>query len=199
MQSFAAHHHHIELHAWLNVYPGWRGSKPPEHPEQLYHKHPSWFVVDQFGDPQILNNSYMWLSPTHPGVQQHILNICKELVSGYDIDGIHLDYCRYPGPNYSYDDKSVDLFKSIYKELPQNISFSWRNWRQNAITDLIASIHSMLHAQKPDICLSAAVIGDPQRRKTLFLQETEVWMKRGILDAVYPMLYTQDMRSFNIW
>lgn len=192
----AAHDHQIELHAWINVYTGWKGQHAPNHPEQLYHKHPSWFVVDKLGNPQVLNNNYLWLSPTHPDVKHHILNICRELLYFYDLDGIHLDYCRYPGPDFSYDDKSVRLFKSVYEDAPQNIMFSWNNWRQRAITELVTSIHNLIQDKKPSICLSAAVIGDPKRGETYFLQETDVWMKYGIIDAVYPMLYTQDMRSF---
>ena len=191
-----AHRNNIELHAWINVYPGWHGPAPPENQNQLYHKHPSWFAVNMLGNPQVLNDNYMWLSPTHPDVKRHILKICKELLLQYDIDGIHLDYCRYPGQTYSYDERSIQLFESIYQDSPQNILFSWRNWRQRAVTELITSIHNMIRAERPTVCLSAAVIGDLYRGEKLFLQETDVWMRRGIIDAVYPMIYTEDMYSF---
>jgi len=105
-----AHAHKMQLHAWVNVYPAWMGTRPPTNGEQLYFTHPEWLMVDEYGRPQRLNRHYVWLSPSHPDVPTYLLRLCREIYSKYNIDGLHLDYIRYPSPAYSHDAPPSPLF-----------------------------------------------------------------------------------------
>ena len=53
-----AHRRHIELHAWVNVMPAWRGEEPPKDRRHLFHTHPERFLVDQQGNRQPLTDHY---------------------------------------------------------------------------------------------------------------------------------------------
>ncbi len=188
----------LECHAWLNLYPGWQGLEPPLNQDQLYHTHPDWFMVDAFQNRQILNDHYLWLSPTNPNVQEYLLKICKELIQDYHIDGLHLDYCRFPASTYSYDDFSLRLFKQRFKAAPQEKPVSWRQWRQDAVTGLITQIYQFISLQKPHIVLSAAVVRDVHRGKRIYMQDSHGWLARGIIDAIYPMMYVRDSTLFEL-
>ncbi|MCK7484412.1 MAG: family 10 glycosylhydrolase [Bacillus subtilis] len=41
------------------------------------------------------HNGY-FLDPANPQVQQYLLNILAEIANNYEVDGINIDYIRYP-------------------------------------------------------------------------------------------------------
>lgn len=192
----AAHQQGLALHAWINVYPGWCGPNPPQDPKQLYFQHPDWFMRDKNQNIQELKNGYLWLSPTHPEVQQYLLNLCSELLKKYPIDGLHLDYIRYPGPGYSYDPTSVQLFKHNFKTEPQNLPEKWVYFRRTAINRLVQKIQKLIQEQAPRVILSAAVVQEPHTSLHLYFQDTYRWLANHTIDFVLPMLYSQDDELF---
>ncbi|MGE0481604.1 MAG: glycoside hydrolase family 10 protein, partial [Phycisphaerae bacterium] len=92
----AARARKVGLHAWVNVMPAWRGTKPPANPEQLYNKRPEWFWYDQHGNRQALSDFYVSLNPCLPEVREYHVDVFEEIVARYDVDGLHLDYIRFP-------------------------------------------------------------------------------------------------------
>ncbi|MBN2357564.1 family 10 glycosylhydrolase [candidate division KSB1 bacterium] len=191
-----AHAHNIQLHAWMNVYPAWMGLDPPGAEEQLYHAHPDWLMTDAFGQKQTLSKHYVWLSPTHPEVTPYLLSVCKELYTHYDIDGIHLDYIRFPSLSYSHDRPSLERFVRQHKTLPQQNPLLWSNWRREAISDFIARLYQNMKKAHPHLTLTASVMGDYAMAHSVYLQDSHAWLARGIIDAIYPMIYTQDDTLF---
>jgi len=116
---------HVELHAWMNVFPGWRGVEPV--PKGF--KHPwadkrSWFMVDHRGVlMRPTATFYTFMSPGSPAVREYLTSVFGEIAQLYPtLDGIHLDYVRYPGHkelggfrDFSYDEASVAAFQKLYK------------------------------------------------------------------------------------
>lgn len=191
-----AHRKGMQLHAWINVYPAWRGTSPPQDSLQLYFTHPGWFMWDQFGNPQKLNSHYLYLSPTNPDVKKYLLKVSAEIYENYDIDGLHLDYIRFPAVSYSYDPVSVELFKSKYGDTPQNKPLEWSAWRQGSITGFVADLYKSMKIFKPELVLSASVVSEYNRGRRVFLQNSHEWLARGIIDIIYPMIYTDDDTLF---
>ena len=37
-----------------------------------------------------------FLNPGHPATKEYLMKLVREVVSGYDVDGVHFDYLRYP-------------------------------------------------------------------------------------------------------
>ena len=91
-----AHARDMELHAWMNIMPAWRGTKPPTCPDQIYNTHPEWFWYDQHGNRQALSRFYVSLNPCLPEVREYLVRVLEEVVANYPIDGIHMDYIRFP-------------------------------------------------------------------------------------------------------
>ena len=192
----SAHQADLQLHAWINVYPGWSGDMPPSDSTQLYYRHPDWFMHDVYGRRPALAKGYQWLSPTHPDVNSYLLRVCRELYENYDIDGLHLDYIRFPAASYSYDPASVRVFRQRYGASPEDRPAAWRLWRQNSITAFLDSLYADVKLSKPELVVSAAVVANYELGKKIYFQDSHGWLQRGCVDAVYPMLYTNDTELF---
>lgn len=63
----------------------------------MYILRPEWSWYNRSDERQPLNRGfYVSINPCLPEARQHIVEVCKEMVSGYNIDGLHLDYIRFP-------------------------------------------------------------------------------------------------------
>jgi uncharacterized lipoprotein YddW (UPF0748 family) len=115
----AAHERNIKVSAWVNVFYAWGfapRTKDLRHPINL---HPNWFVEDRagrsildLGIEEIKDQGMegFYLAPANGQVRDYLYLIINEIVSAYDFDGIHLDYCRYPASRYVYDVALRSLF-----------------------------------------------------------------------------------------
>ncbi|MFH0979939.1 MAG: family 10 glycosylhydrolase [Planctomycetota bacterium] len=200
-----AHQRHVRLHAWVNVLPAWRGKQPPEHPEQLYHQHPEWFWYDQHGQRQPLTSFYVSLNPCLPEVRAYLVEVFRDLVSRYDVDGLHMDYIRFPneppatppgsGLDYPRDPRTLELFAKETGLKPDEDPPAWDRWRTEQVTRLVADIHDMIRRTKPAAVLSAAV-GAVRANALTHFQDAQRWTANGIIDVVYLMNYTDNPELF---
>jgi len=199
-----AHRHGLELHAYMNVFPGWRGQKyPPPEAGQLWTRHPEWFMVDRRGrkmiprdhevDPRV-KTFYSFLNPANPDVQDHVVAVFREVAEHYDVDGIHLDYVRYPGEigDFSYDPVSLRRFREETGKTPDEAPELWRRWRGDQVSRVVARIYDECKKVSPDLLISAAVGPDPIRARDVMMQRAFDWLAAGKLDAAVPMIYTTE-------
>jgi len=195
----SAHQEGIQLHAWVNVLTGWSGTNSPKDQKQLYNAHPEWFMVDEDQQSTPLNSHYVWLNPILPEFQKHLYEVVVELSKIVDLDGIHFDYFRFPGPGFSYDDRSIQLFKDKYNVAPKDSSEMWNNFRRDAITNWLKKVYEDVKRENPELVFSSAVIGDYDNGPNLYLQDSQNWLRKGIIDIIFPMIYTEDIRMFERW
>jgi len=179
-----AHKRGLEIHAWINTVQVFAGSELNviNNPNHIIQKKPEWIVED------IKNNSKSyWLNPGLLEVREYLSNLIKELVENYDVDGVHLDYIRYPGKNFN-DDSTFQLYgKNLSRD----------EWRRKNITDLISLINKKIKAVKPNIQLGATPIGIYKNHKGMngwegfyeVYQDTKDWLKKGIIDYITPQIY----------
>src|SRR5207253_9926484 len=92
----------IEVHCWVVGYLSWAFHNPPLEPEHVFNRHPEFFTRDAIGQKNFADAFY--LDPGHPGTSEHLLTVAKDIVSHYDIDGLHWDYLRYPGQHSGYNE-----------------------------------------------------------------------------------------------
>ena len=75
------HRRGMQVHAWINVMPAWRGGTPPKELKQLYNAHPEWMWYDQNGKRQELSKDfYVSLNPALPEVRRYLVNLCRDIV-----------------------------------------------------------------------------------------------------------------------
>lgn len=161
------HRRGMELHAWVVAIPvgKWNaiGCK------QLRERYGS--LIRKIGDEGYMN-------PEMSQTSEYIAKICREIAERYDVDGIHLDYIRYP-----------------------------ENWKQTQsksrgrehITRIVRSIHEQVKSIKPWVKISCSPVGKysdltryPSRGWNAYdvvCQDAQGWLREGIMDQLYPMMY----------
>ena len=132
-----------------------------------------------------------YMEPGNPATADYITALVKEIVQNYDVDGIHLDYVRYPDSVDGYPDGS--LFVRHGKRM------SLAAWRRANITRIAAGVYSAVKQLKPWVCVSCAPLGkydNLTRYSSLgwdayntVYQDAQGWLRDGIMDALFPMLY----------
>jgi uncharacterized lipoprotein YddW (UPF0748 family) len=208
-----AYSNHIR-HAWLNIYYAWSDTKHEPPAGHIVLKHPEWILSDAKGTRMDHVPSSKWktqgiegtfISPGVPEFRRHIADVVRELVRTYDIDGIHLDYIRYPNKTYSYDPTSRSQFLLRYGIDPVELSSNragvqkmlgagtlaaldsiYAVNRTLAVDSMVVAIHDAAGG-KP---LSAAVIADPVYARTEKGQDWPVWVQQKWIDFVVPMAYS---------
>jgi uncharacterized lipoprotein YddW (UPF0748 family) len=213
-----AHRIGFEVHPWLNVFLVWGASWKPADTKHVLLLHPDWVAVRSDGRPlselsrdeiEAMGIEGIFLAPGNPQVREHIRAVIRELVQNYDIDGIHLDYIRYPSMAVGYDQGTRSEFMRRYGVDPdqiandsealvdllgdkglQDLGVLWDKWRVSNLEDLIDSVHCDLRAVNARVKLSAAVIADLRSATSGHGQDWPSWLKRGILDFAVPMCYS---------
>ena len=188
----------LRIHAWLNIFPGWRGLHPPQNPHQLWNAHPEWFLQLTNQNALSLNSHYVWLNPVLPEVQNHLKNIVLELARVYNLDGIHFDYFRYPGPGDFPSDSSFSKLRRLFS-FKNSTEADWDTFRRNQISHFLKMCRDSLRKENPTLILSAAILGDILLGQRVFFQDSPRWVAEHWLDWVVPMTYTPDTLQFRHW
>lgn len=137
------------------------------------------------------HNGEWYLDPGVPETANYILSLVKELVNGYDIDGIHFDYIRYPEEAKSFPDKAV------YNKYGNKQKLS--DWRRENINKMVYRIYDWVKQAKPWVQVSSSPLGKYNRIERVpnagwtayesVFQDPKMWMQHGKQDMIVPMMY----------
>ena len=135
-----------------------------------------------------------YLDPGHPGTKDYLTQIVNEIVDRYDIDGLHLDYIRYPEKPQHFPDQTT--YRKYGKNKPLEA------WRRDNINSIVRSIYYEVKRLKPWVKVSSSPVGkykDTHRYQSrgwnayhAVYQDAQAWMKEGIHDLLFPMIYFRD-------
>jgi len=205
-----AHARGIELHAWVWMFAAGNQrhnvllNKPDDYPGPVLAAHPDWAAVDRQGGMLHQPSKKMFLDPANPEVRQYLSNLLDEIASRYQVDGIQLDYIRYPfqdptsaNRSFGYSKVAREAFKQQYGIDPARISPSqrdmwqkWNDFRVQQVDSFVAEVSQRLHSKRPELILSAAVFGMPREERLVVIhQNWEAWAQRGDIDLMVPMTY----------
>jgi uncharacterized lipoprotein YddW (UPF0748 family) len=214
----AAHREGIEVHAWINAMPIWRGEAPPSDPRHVFNRH----GPAQTGEENWLTRSPdggwkfpvgYFLDPGHPGAAAYLTEVYLNIIRNYPVDGIHFDYIRYPetderlerGAGVGYNETSLARFRLATgrSDMPAPDDNRFTDWRRLQVTQLVRRIYIEAKALNPRLKVSAAAIawGKPPATERDFLdmspgqrifQDWNGWLKEGILDLAIPMNYARE-------
>ncbi len=201
----------LEVHAWIVTYPIWNSSTPPSQPSHVFNLHPDWLMKNSAGQTSTDGKSFN-VDPGHPDVQEHTFNVALDLISHYDIDGLHFDYVRYPGRDWGYNSVAVARFNRRYGRSgqPSATDSLWMQWRRDQVTSLVRKVYLSSLAIKPNVKVSAATITWAPGITTQaewtgtaaysnVLQDWRAWMQEGILDLNIPMAYFRQETHPDAW
>lgn len=137
-----------------------------------------------------------WASPAVENVTDRMIDIAKEIITKYNVDGIQFDRVRYENMTSGYNSESLRQFKEIYGKMPKSEKDAdFIKFRQDRINKFIEKAYKKIKKAAPEIEISAAVYHSPSTAKEV-LQDWENWADNGWIDALYTMTYTNDNGRF---
>jgi uncharacterized lipoprotein YddW (UPF0748 family) len=206
----------LQVHAWVNVLLTAHFGQPLPS-DHILVRHPEWTMVPRSAaraaqqargrDRLRLVSSAsrgtdaegFYISPAAPGVAQHLEEVVRELLTRYDVDGLHLDFIRYPGPDFDYSPAALESFrrtsaaKGDLLSLPAAAPAAWAEHRRALVTALVERLAGAARKTRPQAFLSAAVV--PSEVDATH-QKGQAWASWRTVDALCPMTYTPDARIF---
>lgn len=162
----------------------------------------------------ILGTPGYWLDPGSERVQRYLLDVLAELVSSYpQLDGVHLDFIRYPmalpsSPGTSFG-RGVDFGygaesrRSFHAETGQEVEWrdgrfeaprQWGDWRRRQVTRFMRRARHIIKGRSPEMAFSAAVIPWADRAYLSAFQDWRGWMDEELVDFCVVMIYSRDRR-----
>ena len=213
-----AHSRGLKVHAWINTFLVWTSSSPPLAPVHLLNSHPEWMMVDRSGGSLArysrslfnkLKITGVFMSPASRGGCDRLEEFIADMVSRYPVDGVHLDYIRYPMEAVDYSPAAREGFKRLYgvdpqeltrgmngadnaqgESAPGDLKKKWTAYRAGLITEFLRRLSERLNVLKPGLVRSAAVKPDLEEAYQTYGQDWPAWVGRGYLDLVLPMAYS---------
>lgn len=231
----------LAVHAWVNVHLVSGIGPLPADPGHLVRSRPELLAVPRSlardlhdrdpGDPAYLRALLehardggnplegLYTSPGHPAVEEHVLAVLTDLVDRYDVDGVHLDYIRYPSADFGYSPASLRRFRAWARSrlsaarvaeldrkvrsdplaYPDALPELWDDFRRARVTGLVRGAYRAVRGRRPQATVSAAVVADPVDAYRHRLQDWPGWLDEGIVDVAVPMAYTDDEERFGRW
>ena len=167
----------MECHAWVVTIPVGKWNKAGC--QQLRKKYPK--LIRKIGEDGFMD-------PEQPGTADYLAEVCRDIATRYDVDGIHLDYIRYP------------------ETWPKPNRHSPLAQRREHITNIVRRVSETVRAVKPWVKMSCSPVGkydDLTRYKsggwnarTAVAQDAQLWLREGLMDALFPMMYFKDNQFF---
>ena len=233
-----AHGAGMKVHAWVAVNLVSSSVTLPASRDHVIYRAPEWLMVPRelaaemkkidLRSPAYLGRLARWTrahsgiveglytSPLHPAAQDHTAAVIGEIAAKYNVDGIHLDYVRFPSDDFDYSPAAIEQFKkAILPDLsdrekreaaaqavldpaayPNMFPERWSDFRRSRLTSLVIKIRTAVKAVRPSAVLSAAVVPDAQLAFDTRLQDWRGWLDHSLLDVVCPMAYTAEAATF---
>jgi uncharacterized lipoprotein YddW (UPF0748 family) len=190
-----AHAKNIEVHAWLNPY---RAKTLLS--STLAANHIA-AVVPEYA---YTYGSLLWLDPGAVPVQQRLLDVVADIVSRYDVDGIHFDDYFYPYPDGPFpDDATYQAYSAAGGTLSRD------DWRRDNVNRMVGAVHARVRDIDPTCRFGIAPFGiyrpgQPEGIRGLdqyaaIFADPVRWMRDGHVDYIAPQLYwptTQTQQAY---
>lgn len=207
-----AHKRNMTLHVWFESF--YIGNKlPQEDAYNILAVRPTWGNRNKENNASnepvahISEHRGYFIDPANPEVVDFLTKLILEICARYNIDGVNLDYVRYPvsakatssnyaASNWGYTPYAREEFKKIYGIDPVEISADsamWNKWdiyRQDRITKYVANIKDVLKDR--GVVLSAVIFPDYKTSLETKQQNWQRWSSYNYVDALTPLILTAD-------
>ena len=200
------HKRGMECHAWVNPYRFSTGSNWSTAQDQAL-KSAGMLLAYTKSD----GKTTTILNPVLESVRKRIVDVCKEIISNYDVDGLVFDDYFYPeGIPVTSSAGDYDLWQE------SGASMTFGDWRRNNVNQMVADVYKMVQHQKPYVrfgispagaaCTSAAVaakhgidrcpVASDWQYDGIF-SDPVAWLEAGTIDYISPQLYWKTNHKTN--
>ena len=184
-----SHKRGMELHAWINPYRAkTKSTKQLASNHIAVRKPTSCFAYDEL----------FVLNPGIPENRDYICEVAKDIVSRYDIDGIHMDDYFYPYPVKGETIPDDELFMEYSNGIKNQ-----GDWRRYNVNLFIEQFYKTVHETKPWVKVGISPFGIYRNKKSSpvgsntngtqnyddLYADILLWINNGWLDYCVPQLY----------
>ena len=207
-----AHKRNIKVNVWFETF--YVGNKKPEsNKKSILAVNPTWANLTKKGydsekpvQCSAEHNGY-FLDPANPEVQTFLLQLACEIIYNYQVDGINMDYIRFPQAAipkvagseinaWGYTQYAREEFKSFYNVDPLALTpqdqlwKAWNDYRRGKITEFVRRLSKICRSNK--VTLTAVIF--PNRYSALENkhQDWAVWTDNDLIDGFTPLFLTCD-------
>lgn len=178
------HQKGIKVYAWINPYRVTAShsdiSKLPENSPAL-----KWLKDgDSQNDRNVVVMNGIYLNPAEAEVRKLVVDGVRELVRGYDLDGIHFDDYFYPTTDPDFDKISYETYKSKTKN-----PLSLDNWRRENVNTLIAETHTAVKSSGKNMIFGISPAATIEKNYNTVYADVKYWIENGLVDEVIPQIY----------
>lgn len=188
--------------AGIKVYPSVAVSPT----NQLLNEHPEWETRDREGRPSSETTTRA-VSLAYPGARAGKIAVLMDLVNGYDIDGLMLDYCRYPENStvektrygfYGYDQPLIDACKTIYGFDPREVEIDSPKWkvfsqlRIDTVTAFVREFREAVEVSGRNIRIGGFGDTDPPYEAQMCGRDVPAWTRQALIDDYFLATYQEN-------
>jgi uncharacterized lipoprotein YddW (UPF0748 family) len=228
----------LRVHAWVNVNLVSSAAELPAARDHLVYRHPAWLMIPRDlalelsvvepESPAYVGRLARWTrnvsteveglysSPIVPAAAAYTEAVVRDITRRYAVDGIHLDYARYPNERFDYSRAAIAEFRAFVagrlsedqrRQLdareavdplayPDALADHWRGFRVARMSALIGRLRDAVKSERPAAMVTVATapeLRDAYERK---MQDWRGWLERGLVDGIAPMAYTVEPAKF---
>lgn len=191
-----AHARGLELHAWFNPYRAKASVKSAAAAHHISALLPEYAYV--YG-------TLLWMDPGAAPVQDHLISVIADVVSRYDIDGVHFDDYFYPYPSGEAfpDDATYAAYVAEGGEMDRG------DWRRDNVNRMVQRVGETVAQLRPTVRFGVSPFGIYRPGMPPGIQGLDQyeaiysdpvkWMQEGWLDYLAPQLYwpsTQQAQAY---
>ncbi len=183
-----SHKRNMELHAWINPYRARTKGTTKVAPNHQSAINPGRFIAYE---------GQLYFNPALKENRDYICSVAKDIVSRYDVDGLHIDDYFYP---YPVKGKEFNDEADFRRSRAANLG----DWRRENVNRLIKQLHETVRDTKPWVKFGVSPFGIyrnasenvPEGSATKGLQAYDelyadvlLWINEGWVDYCIPQVY----------
>jgi uncharacterized lipoprotein YddW (UPF0748 family) len=191
-----AHRRNIAVIPWFEY--GFAAS-PIADGGHILKKKNHWSALDKQGN-LVRHGGLTWMNSLHPEVQEFMLDLMREVLENYSVDGIQGDD-RLPAMPCAggYDLETLRLYQqdrgSTAKPPTHEKDRQWMQWRADRLTLFLRRLYQQVKAIDPQLIVSLSPAVYPFCLNHL-LQDLKVWIEQDIVDLIHPQIYRSSFSAY---
>ena len=180
-----AHSLGMEIHAWINPLRIGKVDFPRRADNICYKKAE---LVQE-------HNGRLYWDPGQPKVREYLGELATEIMTKYDLDGLHIDDYFYPDglkgtgeQAKPKKDEKVWNDEALFQKYGQGKTLD--QWREGNIDEIVRVMHEAVHKAKPFAVFGVSPAGRLVNTQGLYADPRN-WAKQGTIDYLIPQIYWQ--------
>lgn len=192
--------HGIQLFAWLNCLSLKDAATSPQLASAVH----TWAQEGRL-QKDFDGQTIPWLCPSQIRNRTLIVQLAAELAASFKLDGICLDFIRFPSSQTCCCDacrQAFEMYTGVTCAWPADIRpgnhlhQTWQVFRQRLISSLVQEIANATRQASPHTKVAAAVFPHLESARLNEGQNWSVWLSRRTIDLACPMAYQPTDTAF---